>query len=82
MYDCLKVGYELNAKMDIDVWHNRPAQIAMDEGLKAKFGQNAHLRIFLLGTGNKKLVETSQRDLHWGYGIALKDHAKLLDINN
>ncbi len=59
--DCLKVGYDLNAKMDIDAWHNGPAQIAMDKGLKSKFEKNTHLKIFLLSTGNKTLVEQSQR---------------------
>lgn len=36
----------------------------------AKFGQHADLRAFLLGTGNRVLVEASPRDRVWGIGMS------------
>jgi ribA/ribD-fused uncharacterized protein len=42
-------------------------------GNMAKFGQNAELRQFLLGTGDQVLVEASVRDTIWGIGLAAGD---------
>jgi hypothetical protein len=42
-------------------------------GNLAKFGQNADLRDFLLGTGSQVLVEASPVDRVWGTGLAA-DH--------
>ncbi|RSK48051.1 NADAR family protein [Hymenobacter rigui] len=42
-------------------------------GNLAKFGQHAALREFLLGTGNRVLVEASPVDSIWGIGLA-QDH--------
>lgn len=39
----------------------------------AKFGQHPELRDFLLGTGNRVLVEASPRDRIWGIGLAADD---------
>ncbi|MFI6916570.1 NADAR family protein [Streptosporangium sp. NPDC050284] len=39
----------------------------------AKFGQNADLREFLLGTGERVLVEASPVDRVWGIGLAADD---------
>lgn len=48
------------------------------EGNVAKFGQNPDLREFLLGTGERILVEASPRDRVWGIGLgAGHDHARL-----
>lgn len=38
-------------------------------GNVAKFGQDAALRDFLLGTENRVLVEASPRDRVWGIGL-------------
>jgi ribA/ribD-fused uncharacterized protein len=39
-------------------------------GNLAKFGQHADLRAFLVGTGNRVLVEASPYDRIWGIGMA------------
>jgi len=39
----------------------------------AKFGQRPRLREFLLGTGDRVLVEASARDTIWGIGLAADD---------
>jgi hypothetical protein len=43
------------------------------EGNVAKFGQHAGLRGFLLGTGDRVLVEASPRDRIWGIGLGASD---------
>jgi ribA/ribD-fused uncharacterized protein len=42
-------------------------------GNLAKFGQHPDLRQFLLGTGDKVLVEASPSDQVWGIGLAADD---------
>ncbi|WP_333766759.1 NADAR family protein [Streptomyces sp. IBSBF 2435] len=42
-------------------------------GNLAKFGQDAALRSYLLGTGRRILVEASPRDRLWGIGLAASD---------
>ena len=42
---------------------------AVVRGNVAKFGQDAGLRSYLLGTGNRVLVEASPRDRVWGIGM-------------
>ena len=42
-------------------------------GSVAKFGQNPDLKAFLLGTGNRVLVEASPLDRVWGIGLAADD---------
>ncbi|GAA3842827.1 NADAR family protein [Sphaerisporangium flaviroseum] len=42
-------------------------------GNLAKFGQHADLREFLLGTGERVLVEASPVDRIWGIGLAADD---------
>jgi ribA/ribD-fused uncharacterized protein len=39
----------------------------------AKFGQNPPLRDFLLGTGERVIVEASPTDRIWGIGLAASD---------
>jgi ribA/ribD-fused uncharacterized protein len=43
------------------------------EGSVAKFGQNPQLGRFLLGTGDRVLVEASPLDRIWGIGLAAND---------
>ncbi|MFE0457635.1 NADAR family protein [Kitasatospora sp. NPDC058965] len=43
------------------------------EGNVAKFGQDPALRAYLLGTGNRVLVEASPLDRVWGIGLAADD---------
>lgn len=42
-------------------------------GNEAKFGQNPALREFLLGTGDRVLVEASPLDRIWGIGLSAGD---------
>lgn len=42
-------------------------------GNVAKFGQNADLRDWLLGTGERVLVEASPTDRVWGIGLSASD---------
>lgn len=43
------------------------------QGNVAKFGQNEPLKQFLLGTGDRVLVEASPMDRIWGIGLAESD---------
>ena len=47
----------------------------MVAGNLAKFGQHPELRTFLLGTGQRVLVEASPRDRIWGIGLTRDDPA-------
>ncbi|HEX8956575.1 MAG TPA: NADAR family protein [Burkholderiaceae bacterium] len=47
----------------------------MVAGNLAKFGQDAARKAFLLGTGDKVLVEASPVDAIWGIGLAKDDSA-------
>ncbi len=61
---------------DGEVW-NANARRLVTEGNLAKFGQNAALRVYLLGTGSQVLVEASPYDRIWGIGLkATDDKAK------
>jgi ribA/ribD-fused uncharacterized protein len=53
---------------DDDVWTQRRFDLVV-EGNVAKFGQHPELRDFLLGTGDRVLVEASPRDRVWGIGL-------------
>jgi ribA/ribD-fused uncharacterized protein len=44
--------------------------VAVVAGNVAKFGQHPELRQFLLGTGDRVLVEASPRDQIWGIGMS------------
>lgn len=45
----------------------------MVAGNLAKFGQHTDLREYLLGTGDRVLVEASPLDRVWGIGLAADD---------
>ncbi|MCP2165644.1 NADAR family protein [Goodfellowiella coeruleoviolacea] len=53
-------------------WVDRRFEIVVAGNL-AKFGQHAELRAFLLGTGDRVLVEASPLDRIWGIGLAAGD---------
>jgi ribA/ribD-fused uncharacterized protein len=66
-----KLGREVTG-FDTAVWseHRFAAVVA---GNRAKFGQDDALRAYLLGTGDRVLVEASPVDPIWGIGLAA-DH--------
>jgi ribA/ribD-fused uncharacterized protein len=53
-------------------WRERRFQSVV-EGNLAKFGQNRELGSFLIGTGDKVLVEASPLDRIWGIGLGAND---------
>ncbi|MEW2378792.1 NADAR family protein [Micromonospora sp. NPDC047812] len=53
-------------------WEARRHDIVV-AGSVAKFGQHDDLRAFLLGTGERVLVEASPLDRVWGIGLAADD---------
>jgi ribA/ribD-fused uncharacterized protein len=57
---------------DDAVWERERFGIVVAGGVH-KFGQDAALRHFLLGTGERVLVEASPRDPIWGIGLATDD---------
>jgi ribA/ribD-fused uncharacterized protein len=57
---------------DQAVWESHRYAIVAD-GNVAKFGQHEDLRAFLLGTGDRVLVEASPLDRVWGIGLAAGD---------
>ncbi|SCG34589.1 NADAR family protein [Micromonospora humi] len=54
---------------DQAVWAVRRYEIVV-AGSVAKFGQHEPLKRFLLGTGDRVLVEASPRDRIWGIGLS------------
>ncbi|MGW2820925.1 NADAR family protein [Streptomyces sp. NPDC001443] len=59
---------------DEAVWERERFRIVV-EGSVHKFGSDAGLRGFLLGTGDRVLVEASPVDRIWGIGLAADDEA-------
>ncbi|MEH0982571.1 NADAR family protein [Micromonospora sp. CPCC 205556] len=57
---------------DEAVWEARRYDIVV-AGSVAKFGQHDDLRAYLLGTGERVLVEASPVDRVWGVGLAADD---------
>jgi ribA/ribD-fused uncharacterized protein len=57
---------------DQTIWEARRYAIVVD-GSVAKFGQHAELRSYLLGTGDRILVEASPVDRIWGIGLTADD---------
>ena len=53
-------------------WEAKRYDIVVSGSL-AKFGQHDDLRAFLLGTGERVLVEASPVDRVWGIGLAADD---------
>jgi ribA/ribD-fused uncharacterized protein len=59
------------------LWKEQCFEIVV-KGNKEKFSQNRELKIFLLSTGNKILVEASPVDRIWGIGFA----ESAVEVNN
>jgi ribA/ribD-fused uncharacterized protein len=57
---------------DNPTWEARRFQIVVT-GSAAKFAQHQRLKYFLLGTGDRVLVEASPVDQIWGIGLAADD---------
>ena len=57
---------------DEDVWVARRLDVVV-RGNLAKFAAHEDLRAFLLGTGDRVLVEASPLDRVWGIGLAADD---------
>ncbi|KAK5800848.1 hypothetical protein VI817_003060 [Penicillium citrinum] len=55
-----------------EMWEENRFTIVV-EGNYLKFSQNEELRIKLLATGNRELVEASPRDRIWGVGFGAKN---------
>ena len=65
------LGREVGA-FDDEVWEKHRYDIVVAGNL-AKFGRHDDLRVFLLGTGERVLVEASPVDRIWGIGLARDD---------
>ncbi|MGW8380395.1 NADAR family protein [Streptomyces sp. ODS28] len=59
---------------DEAVWERERFELVV-EGSTHKFDQHTELREFLLGTGDRVLVEASPLDRIWGIGLASDDEA-------
>lgn len=59
---------------DEEVWQRERFEIVV-QGSVHKFGSDPQLRDYLLGTGERVLVEASPRDRIWGIGLAAQDPA-------
>jgi ribA/ribD-fused uncharacterized protein len=61
---------------DEELWASHRYDIVV-QGSTAKFAQNPELRDYLLGTGDRVLVEASPVDRIWGIGLTSQDeHAR------
>ncbi len=76
--ECKKISEGLNRKINVKAWVESSAERVMLEGIKAKFGQNPHLRTYLLRTDEKVLVEATPNDTHWSHGLSNKDTVNLM----
>jgi len=56
-------------EFDEQLWAEQRFEVVVT-GNMAKFGQHPELREFLLGTGDRVLVEASPQDRVWGIGLA------------
>jgi ribA/ribD-fused uncharacterized protein len=57
---------------DEALWSEHRSTLVVAGNL-AKFGQHADLREYLLGTGDRVIVEASPRDRIWGIGLSADD---------
>ena len=69
-----KAAGRLVRGFDGDVWGAHRFDIVVRANV-AKFGQHDELRTYLLGTGDRVLVEASPRDTIWGIGLGARHEA-------
>ncbi|MDW3192086.1 MAG: NADAR family protein [Cytophagales bacterium] len=74
-----KIGREVQG-FDQQVWEANRFEIVVT-GNVAKFNSDPELKAFLLGTGDRILVEASPVDRIWGIGLA-QDHPDCSNPNN
>jgi len=67
-----KAAGRLVRNFDDAVWTRRRVAVVV-EGSVHKFDQHDELRAYLLGTGERVLVEASPRDRIWGIGLGATD---------
>jgi hypothetical protein len=65
------LGREVSG-FDTEAWERHRYDIVVDGNL-AKFRQHRDLGEYLLGTGDKVIVEASKMDLVWGSGLAREE---------
>ncbi len=70
-FDIKKFGRQVKNYND-DRWNQARYEI-MVEALVAKFSQNPELSKILLSTGNKKVCETTSKDVIWAIGLDMDD---------
>ena len=68
--DCKCISKDI-VNYDHEKWKTE-AKSRCEEGIKAKFMQNSGLRLYLLNTGEKRIIESCSDKL-WGTGIQLHD---------
>jgi ribA/ribD-fused uncharacterized protein len=66
------IGREVQ-NFDAQTWNNKAYQFVV-EGSIHKFSQNEALRVFLVQTGRKVIVEASPTDRIWGIGMGPDDN--------
>lgn len=69
-----KLGREVK-NFDVDKW-NDIADLIVEEANYCKFSQNSDLKVLLLATGNKTIVECAPYDPIWGNGLNITDTLK------
>ncbi|SMD26124.1 NADAR family protein [Kibdelosporangium aridum] len=69
--DAKKLGRAVR-NFDQDIWAENRYDIVV-RGSIAKFGSDPVLTKFLLGTGDKVLVEAAPRDVIWGIGLGAQN---------
>jgi ribA/ribD-fused uncharacterized protein len=65
--ECFKLGQTRQVPIR-ENW-NEVKEEVMYQGLKLKFGQNADLKQKLLDTGNREIIEHTDKDHYWGDGL-------------
>ena len=68
-----KLGRQIR-NFDQAIWEAHRFEIVV-RGNLAKFSQHGSLKQYLLGTGDRVLVEASPRDRIWGIGLSASDPA-------
>ncbi|WP_297438433.1 NADAR family protein [uncultured Clostridium sp.] len=68
----IKILGRMVKNFDEEIWNNQKYKIVVKANLH-KFSQNEELKEFLIGTGDKVIVEASLYDKVWGIGMNESD---------